>query len=183
MSHRQSLVGRTFTRLEAVADAPSTKRGQARSWCHCQCGNPELRLVTNNNLVRGEVQSCGCLRRDANISRAFSLADFVLRFWESHRVVQRAYPTPCWEWTRSKNTEGYGQVNWRGKRWSAPVLAWKFEHGSVPDGMEVCHHCDWPPCINPAHLFLGTHCDNMHDSIAKGRFVYPPNVRRAWNER
>jgi hypothetical protein len=53
-------------------------------------------------------------------------------------------------------------------------LMWQMEHGSIPAGMFVCHHCDNPPCTNPAHLFLGTNAENMRDMRRKGRGVPPP---------
>ena len=48
-------------------------------------------------------------------------------------------------------------------------IAWVFEHGSIPDGLLVCHRCDNPPCCNPSHLFVGTYADNVRDMIVKGR--------------
>jgi HNH endonuclease len=50
-------------------------------------------------------------------------------------------------------------------------LSYLVFEGPIPDGMSVCHQCDNTWCINPDHLFLGTHTDNIHDSIAKGRFL------------
>jgi hypothetical protein len=64
---------------------------------------------------------------------------------------------------------GYGQTSLRGRRLIAHRAAWIVAHGDIPDGLFVCHKCDVPSCINPAHLFLGTHDDNMADRSAKGR--------------
>lgn len=50
-------------------------------------------------------------------------------------------------------------------------LAWHFAHGPVPKGLSVLHKCDVRSCINPAHLFVGTQADNIHDMMTKGRMV------------
>lgn len=76
----------------------------------------------------------------------------------------------CWLWTGGLNEYGYGKFNPDRRR---PVLshrfAWTITHGPIASGLNVLHRCDNPPCVNPAHLFLGTQGDNMHDMHAKGR--------------
>lgn len=79
----------------------------------------------------------------------------------------------CWVWTGSRGSGGYGKVRYQGALCFAHRLAWELTHGPIPPGMSVCHSCDNRPCCNPAHLWLGTYADNMHDRDRKGRHGRP----------
>jgi lambda repressor-like predicted transcriptional regulator len=78
-------------------------------------------------------------------------------------------PTGCWLWTGTRDSQGYGRFKIDGKYWGAHRLAFTELKGPIPDGLFVCHHCDVPACINPEHLYAGTHDDNMRDVSRRER--------------
>ncbi len=88
------------------------------------------------------------------------------RFWSK---VEVHGSDECWEWTAYKDP--YGQIWAWGKQRKTHRISWGLHYGAIPDGMCICHHCDNPGCVNPAHLFLGTKADNNADMCAKGRQV------------
>lgn len=69
----------------------------------------------------------------------------------------------CWEWLRSKNTGGYGQVSIAGRSRTAHRVSYMLFCGDIPEGLLVRHKCDNPGCVRPSHLELGDHMDNSDD--------------------
>lgn len=89
------------------------------------------------------------------------------------KIVLRALKKEngCIEWSGSKNDKGYGEIrgsNRMKKRYVHRLAFELFVHPLVDD-VQVLHECDNPPCLNPAHLFLGSNLDNVLDKISKGR--------------
>lgn len=95
------------------------------------------------------------------------------RFWSR---VDKGSADECWLWTGGLVKKRYGNFQLPEQQWLAHRFAWTLVFGEIPDGLCVCHRCDNPPCVNPDHLFLGTHTDNMRDCIAKGRMAHGERV-------
>lgn len=96
---------------------------------------------------------------------------FPERFWAK---VDRRGPDECWPWLAARDRRGYGNA-WKpgAGHVKASRLSYEIEHGEIPEGLWVLHHCDNPPCVNPAHLYVGTVVENVADMMKRGRRVDP----------
>lgn len=88
------------------------------------------------------------------------------------RNAARDDKTGCLVWHGARDKDGYGLIQ---DTYPQRVLrrahraSFEEVNGPIPDGMQVCHRCDNPACIEPAHLFVGTNSDNQVDAVRKGR--------------
>lgn len=87
---------------------------------------------------------------------------------ESFDLKYKKVPSGCWEWSATKNQDGYGRVRRLGKLESAHRVSYELYKGPL-QGLHVLHSCDNPSCVNPEHLRLGTHLENQQEKAAKGR--------------
>jgi hypothetical protein len=95
------------------------------------------------------------------------------RFWSKVKVIYNPDGTPdfdsCMIWTAGKFRNGYGNFSFNGKRIGSHKFIYICFYGNIPEDMKVCHIYDNPPCVNPYHLFVGTHKQNMQDRDIKCR--------------
>lgn len=96
------------------------------------------------------------------------LSEISERFWNGVSVGE---PESCWMWNRHRDPRGYGRINIFHHVWLAHRISFLLNNGHLEESMHICHHCDNPPCCNPAHLFEGTDLDNQRDACLKGRHI------------
>lgn len=89
-------------------------------------------------------------------------------FWEKVQVLGL---DECWPWTAGVGSNGYGKFRSKNLLYSSHRAAYILTRGFIPRGLHILHSCDHPLCCNPTHLWAGTHGQNMHDMISKGRRV------------
>jgi hypothetical protein len=158
MPAKRNWVGLVFERLTVIEEVPPTK---AR--VRCECG--KVKVVWRCSLSTGATTSCGCWQKEVvRVMRSTTLQEKLL-----DRIDMRG-EDECWPWLGGTDGKGYGLIN------SAPNgetrahrAAWVHFNGPIPEGKNVLHTCDNPPCCNPKHLFLGGQQENIDDMIAKGR--------------
>jgi hypothetical protein len=80
-------------------------------------------------------------------------------------------PNGCWLWTAQRDECGYGKFRANKKMFLAHRFSYEINNGQIPDGKEIMHMCDNPPCCNPSHLRAGSHIENCKDRTAKGRDI------------
>ncbi len=93
------------------------------------------------------------------------------KFWAKVKIIDDE--KSCWEFTGSRDKDGYGRIGVERKgfkkTYKAHRLSWTLQNGPIPDENCICHRCDNPPCVRPDHLELGTVWDNNHDKEKKNR--------------
>jgi hypothetical protein len=83
----------------------------------------------------------------------------------------------CLLWTGATTRRGYGQFYHEGRLKLAHRVLYAHTYGPIPPGLVVCHACDTPGCVNPAHLWVGTVADNQRDMAEKGRAPGTPGPK------
>lgn len=138
----------------AIVSLEASRRYDERHRHPCQdCGRPTGRFA---------VRCVSCSVEARRVSTPVEP-----RFWP--KVDQTGGPDACWPWMACRNRHGYGKVGVGGISVTAHRAVWELANGPIPAGLHVLHRCDNPPCVNPAHLFLGTNADNVEDKVRKGR--------------
>jgi len=164
----KDLKGLRVGRLIAIeyAGKGDGTRPRCKWKCKCDCGNEKI--VSTDALVAGVTKSCGCLKSPNSKQYKEKLKNRLLK--------SCFFKNSCWIWKGPYVKFGYGKTTIKNRTITTHRASWIAFKGDIPKGLQVLHNCphgDNPACINPDHLFLGTHLDNMRDKIKKNRSNIP----------
>lgn len=139
-------------------------------YCHCGCGG-KTNIAPHSDPryghVKGEPYKFISQHHNNVIVPKMTAIE---RFWSKVAVTKNH--DDCWLWQAGLTHSGYGQFSLggrKGKHIPAHRYSYTIANGEIPSGLFVCHRCDNPLCVNPNHLFVGTHVDNVQDMVSKGR--------------
>ena len=107
--------------------------------------------------------------------------------WQFWQKVKPRGPAHCWPMTTKEGLpyQDRSNVAWRAEKAGATVqagwswISWMLHRGPIPkaDGLMMCHHCDYPPCVNPAHLYLGDAGTNVRDQSRGDDLICLESIR------
>jgi hypothetical protein len=156
---RKNVVGLQFGRIKVLEDL-GMQGYDYKYRCECStCG--KIRIIAASNLKDASCMQCARLEKYGSLEE---------------RLLKNSIPEPnsgCWLWLGGlqhyDKQASYGGLSFQGKSIAAHRASFEVFKHPVPAGKEVCHSCDNPFCINPEHLFVGTHLENMQDRDKKKR--------------
>jgi HNH endonuclease len=156
-------------------------RSQSRPCKGKRCGYCKIMMQPDGNKFyrfrKKQFCSYSCSTKSRHVGMTIKMA---------FDKVQKTKNAECLEWNGHRDDRNYGHVFFRGKRFFAHRVSYEINVGKIPLGYFVCHHCDNPPCVNPAHLYAGTAADNSADRVKRGRQINPagedsPNAKITWS--